>query len=209
MDNCTEERFLNDVKAHRMFTIRDDTFNKHIHFNRLGDHICHFDLITWPGYLCITGDYGTYVFSRISDMFEFFRTDQSYKDAHPDRKLFINPDYWGQKLLSICKMGGYKEFDKNAFKERVVERYEEFTKYDDKDEYWIAQLWEEIDARVLSKIDEGEHAACAAIQNFDSGSFQFEGFFDDDEDYKKPTFHYIWCLYAIAWGIEQYDKAKT
>ena len=210
-DNCTEKRFLKDVKAHRMITIRYDGVNRHIRFKRLGAYTCHFDLITWPGHLCVTGDYGTYVFSRINDMFEFFRPEKDYDywEPHSDGKLFINPDYWGQKLLSICKLGGYKEFDKDAFKERVVTQYEEWTKYDDKEEYWIAKLWEEIDARVLSEIDNGEHAACAAIQNFDFGSFQFEGFFDDDEDYKKPTFHYIWCLYAIAWGIEQYDKAKT
>jgi hypothetical protein len=27
-------------------------------------------------------------------------------------------------------------------------------------------------------------------------------------DFKSYTFHYIWCLYAIVWGIRTYDLSK-
>lgn len=30
----------------------------------------------------------------------------------------------------------------------------------------------------------------------------------DDGGTEIYTFHYIWCLFAIVWGISQYDLAK-
>ncbi len=26
---------------------------------------------------------------------------------------------------------------------------------------------------------------------------------------KEYTFHFLWCCYAIAWGIKTYDESKT
>lgn len=48
-------------------------------------------------YLCYTGDMGTYVFQRLTDMFEFFRTDREYKKRNGG-KLAVNLSYWGEKL---------------------------------------------------------------------------------------------------------------
>lgn len=207
MSNCNEERFLRDVKEHKMFVERDEGLSRHVRFKRPGTICYSFDLITWPGHLCISGDCGTYVFSRIDDMFDFFRTGQSYKDSHPEQKLFINAGYWGQKLLSICRQGGYKEFDEDGFRERVTDHYNMWVGDDDRDDEFPKELWSAIEEEVLSKIDNGEHAAYAAVQEFRHSRFQFEDFFDGG-GCERPTFHYLWCLYAIAWGIEQYDASK-
>jgi len=207
MDYCTEERFLKDVKEHEMHVERDDGVNRHIQFKRPGTGCYHFELITWPEHLCVTGDCGTYVFNRITDMFEFFRTEQRYKESHPELTLFINSGYWGEKLLSISQPGGYKEFDEEAFRARVGQYFDAWIESaGEGDAEWPDHLKEEIDTHVLSEIDNGEHAAYAAVYSFEHDGLQFDDFFDSG-GCEKHTFHYIWCLYAIAWGIEQYDAA--
>lgn len=47
----------------------------------------------------------------------------------------------------------------------------------------------------------------------------FEVYFDDNDafnfqdvweiDIKTYGYHFIWCLYAIAWSIQQYDASKV
>ena len=71
---CTEARFLGDVDWHVMTVLRDDGVHRHIRLKRPDSGSYWFDLITWPGTLCIDGDCGTYVFRRLEDMFQFFRT---------------------------------------------------------------------------------------------------------------------------------------
>ena len=90
----SQEEFQKDVSQHGVTIIRDDGVNRHIRFKRPGTMCMHFDLITWPGYLCYCGDMGTYVFSRLEDMFEFFRTDRD-----------INPGYWAEKLQAVDNHG--------------------------------------------------------------------------------------------------------
>ena len=116
---CTEKRFLDNVAHHDMTILRNDGVDRHLRFRKPGTIIYGFDLITWPGHLCITGDCGTYVFSRVDDMFCFFRMSINDFNHHKDRAVNINPGYWGEKLLSVGRNAGYKEFDESAFKDRV------------------------------------------------------------------------------------------
>lgn len=52
-----------------------------------------------------------------------------------------------------------------------------------------------------------EHEAYSAANDFESDGFSFRDFWEvDNTDY---TFHFIWCAYAIAWGIKQYDDVKA
>ena len=89
---CTEQRFLDDVKNHQISIIKDDGLHRFIRFKRPDSTSYWFDLITWPEFLCISGDCGTYVFSRTEDMFKFFRmndNDFNKKGAHM-QPLFKN-----------------------------------------------------------------------------------------------------------------------
>lgn len=90
----SHESFMRDVATHEMTVFRDDGLYRHIRFRRPNTMRTHFDLITYPGYLCYSGDMGTYVFSRLDDMFEFFRTDRD-----------INPGYWSEKLQAVDNHG--------------------------------------------------------------------------------------------------------
>ena len=89
-DSCTPELFLRDVQQHQIQVIRHDGVNRHIRFKRPGSMSYYFDLITWPGHLCYTGDMGTYVFRRMDDMFEFFRDDRCHATLGG---LYINCSY--------------------------------------------------------------------------------------------------------------------
>lgn len=201
MNQCTEERFLEDVKNHKLEIVKNDGVNRHLRFRRPGSITYWFDLITWNGHLCITGDCGTYVFSRIEDMFEFFRTDEAYKKTHPERKLFINTGYWGEKLLSISQSGGYEEFSQETFEENIKKDFEEW-EFDSEEQK--AEVWGEVASEVLDNSHDGDIRAFDAALSFKSEhGHNFADFWE--YSCKEFTFHYLWCLYAIAWGIQEYD----
>lgn len=206
---CTEEIFLSDVKDHSIEIISDEGLYKHIKFSMNGSSVYRFDLITWPGKLCIDGDCGTYVFARVPDMFGFFRTRPDRSDNKTG--LFINPSYWGEKLNSIGTNAGYKEFSDELF-EKAVRKY--FDNYivpslEEGDDDFAKEIWEKIEEEVLSSLDDGEHTAYDAIHSFNYEGIEFIDFYDYCGGCEVYTFHYIWCLYAIVWGIKKYDEAKA
>lgn len=203
---CTEERFLEDVKGHAMTVLRDDGVFRHLRFKRPDSGSYWFDLITWGGTLCIDGDCGTYVFRRLEDMFQFFRTDREHgqKDG---RTLFINPGYWGEKLQSVARQGGYEEFSDERFVAAIKDRFQDWCEDHEPDEATKGDLWGSIQDEVL--LCENGHESQQAAHDFhhEPTGFEFSDFFESRlTDY---TFHFIWCCYAIAWGVKTYDEAKA
>ena len=197
---CTEEMFLSDVKNHTVEILKDDGVYRHVKFSNNGSSVYRFDLHTWPGELCITGDCGTYVFRRIYDMFEFFRTDNS------NNRLNINPDYWGEKLLSIGTNAGYEEFSAETFIKCVKEEIDNFFD-DEEDDTLKKECWALVNDELM--YCEYEFEYYQSINMFSDD--RFPGLFDEFWEYntKEYTFSYLWCLYAIVWGIDQYDKVKA
>lgn len=216
--DCTEENFLKDVSRHQMTIIRDDGVNRHVRFREPGTGIMHFDLITWPNHLCYTGDMGTYVFSRIEDMFQFFRsrTDREHMHLRNGQTLAINPQYWAEKLLAIDSRCGAEEFDPDEFRRVVREQRLEWIREARNDEELDKDarraLWEAIEEEVLSCADEGEHEARRAAIEFShrTGPHGRHFYFADFWEYKlrNYTHNFIWCCFALAWGIKQYDAAR-
>lgn len=207
----TEQRFLNDVATHEMHVLRDDGVYRHVRFKRPGTMCMHFDLITWPGYLCYTGDMGTYVFTRVSDMFSFFRKKPGTR---------IDFHYWAEKCEGSDKCDGLREFDLDAFKREITEqRRSLFVAYgrdmtaDERNDFW-KELEE-----VKNAAEDGEHRMYAAVQDW-TFSFnkpdrwgQRRTTIDlDTSDFpscKRYTHRFLWCCYALAWGIQQYDESKA
>lgn len=218
---CTEARFLHDVRDHKMTVIRDDGVHRHLRFRRPYEGAYWFDLITWPGTLCIDGDMGTYVFRRLDDMFEFFRTDREWMTRRGN-KLGINPSYWSEKLQSESTYGkGFEEFSSESFRRNVMEDVAEWKEANQPDEdasvserddfdQIVESLMEELEERVLSKADDGEIRAMDAAYEFESeAADDFELTDVWEWRCREYTFHFIWCCYAIAWGIQVYDDAKA
>lgn len=188
-DTCTQARFLGDVKALQMTILRDDGVHRHVRFQEPGSTTYMFDLITWPGHLCYTGDMGTYVFSRIKDMFQFFRNKP--RDRHPD-ELYINLSYWAEKVLAQDRHGKIEEYVPEIAKRRLLRHLREDV--EDK-----AERREIYDAVSLYLDDSGFEARQSLSEHIDD-SWEW-----DLSDY---TFAFTWCCYAIVWGIQQYDRAK-
>lgn len=157
---------------------------------------------------------GTYVFSRLADMFEFFRTDREYA-ARRGKQLSINPGYWGEKLQAQDRCDGYRKFSEDKFKSVVTERLRSWIR-DRRDQSTPAErrdLWEAVSNDVLGVDgDSGGYRKQAAAHDFqykvnDRLTFDFTDFWEADvEEY---SFRFMWCCYALAWGIKQYDDAKA
>ncbi len=229
--SCSQERFMQDVGKHCMTILRNDGVDRHVQFRKPGCSAYWFDLVTVPGILMINGDMGTYVFSIVRDMFEFFATDQKYAQVG---ELRINPCYWSEKLLAVDSTsrgrGDIYEFDYEGFMTQVLEHYQEF--YEDQikcerearldcegseipqhilDE-WAAEA--EVRADVLTQIEEellnGDHLdrdeAHRLLYNFGCDADPEFGFVDSCEwNLKCYRFHFIWCLYAIQYGIQRFQ----
>jgi hypothetical protein len=221
----TEETFLKDVSNHSMTVLLDNGVYRHISFSNNGSFNQQFDIVTWPEFLAYPGDMGCFVFSRVNDMFLFFRNDEDKKE------LKINPSYWGEKLQSVDRDGyhpGYKEYSPEKFKERVEEKVKEWIEefegeYDSDEEEletqrkeFARQLRNAVTDCVTGYADDGEYKAHESLQDFSfvyesnrfTNSHKYE-FSDTWEwDLKDYTYRYIWCLYALVWGIQKYDALE-
>jgi len=209
-----ESEFLRDIAKHTMQIQREDGVYRHIRFSVPGSSVYRFDLLTWPGHLCYTGDMGTYVFQRIEDMFEFFRADQCNDD-----RLYTNHGYWSEKLVAVDgnkRKGAATEFSEEKFR-RVINEYRvEWMRDRSLTKEQRRKLWESVDDEVLCLIDDGGgDSAQRAAYGFCWRPCHYSGrgpewSFADlwDHNFEDYTHSFRWCCFALAWGIKTYDKAK-
>lgn len=180
--------FLKTVKTHKMHILKDDGVYRHIRFKKPDSSDRYFDLVTWPGHLSFSGDMGCYVFSRLEDMFKFFETK--------DNKLAINTGYWTQKLQAISKFGssdseiesfsGKKTWE--CLSANVLKEYK-LTK--------VARA--ELKERLLDCSD--CHEAIRIMEEYEIvDAWHYLSY--------EYTYHMLWALYAIKWGILKYHKKK-
>jgi hypothetical protein len=198
------QRFKGDVAGHEMTIIRDDGLYRHVRFKQPKQSFYWFDLITWPGCLAINGDMDSYLFSRMEDMFEFFRARSGWN------LNTINPQYWAEKLRASSKVTGYSEEKFRALlAEAVAEASDEFPQLAKAVEHDILDGWS---GRDIST----EETAHFALRDF-------EYWLNPDDRYKagaRPDFQFtdawewdftewdhrfLWCCHAIQWGIGVYD----
>lgn len=180
-----ERRFLDDTLEHQMGIALNDGVFRHITFKRPGSSAYHFNITTWPGYLCISGDMGCFVFSRLRDMFEFFGEDKD-----------INPQYWAEKLQAQNR-SGHKEFSEEKYQKILREQFE---LWDFKNDTQKQEAWENIENELFDEndIDAAYRYVCQVTRQ------EFVNLWDHNfDDY---TFHYLWCCYAIRWGIEKFRE---
>lgn len=211
-DWVTEESFLKDVADHEISVISDDGVNRHIRFRKPGTICMGFDLITWPGHLCYTGDMGTYVFSRVQDMFDFFRSDKVYPwhDGalrRADASLSINPRYWGEKILAVDRYDGFQEWGREKFVSLLRGQFTEWAReqgWSEEDQLDFEEQFEDlVSTCVISSKDE----AYSAVIDFSVGGKRpFADWWEVNTD--VFTYRYLWCCYALVWGIKKYDETK-
>ena len=208
--------FLKNAANMGMSVAQDNGLYRHLKFrNKTGHQFNWFDIITWPGVLTINGDHGTWAFSRIEDMFEFFRTGLRKAD-----ELNINESYWEEKLLACDRtLGKARQFNSEEFRAAVIESLDGCREFWDGDNEPLKnRLIEALDDEVFCH--ESEHEIRDALNNFkyidseqDDGdeSSDFEHEFSDTWEINgtEYCYRYTYCLYAIVWAIRQYDEAKA
>ena len=121
MREPTPEQFIKDVANHQMTVARNDGIYRHLKFRSTARGWNQwFDLITWPGVLTIHGDMGTWTFSRVEDMFTFFRSR--------DSELRINADYWAEKLQGGTNGGRdrAKVWDEDVWRKHLFDQLTDY-----------------------------------------------------------------------------------
>lgn len=173
-----------------MEVAHDESLYRHLKFTDPDRRSClWFDIITWPGSLVINGDMGTYSFSRIKDMFEFFH--------EPLGKRKINPGYWAEKCTAEDTHCRIKTYSPERAREVVLAWIGE-----ESDPY--GGLAEAVETEVLSYVDEGEVTFRDAVDNFSYEEFQFADFWE--KSLTEYSYQYLWCCHAIVYGINEYRK---
>lgn len=185
-------RFARDTAKHQMTVLHDDGLYRHLRFTSrpqgYGEY--WFDLITWPGRLAMCGDVGDdYVFSRLPDMFEFFRGKG------------INPHYWAEKLGGGRR--SVKSYSEDLLRQLVVERFVEDARYNGVP----AGTGKALRTWVLDEDLSDEHAARQVLEDFAHKGYEFR---DDlwEWDFHDYDSSFLWACHAIVWGIAQYDAAR-
>ena len=217
----TEEAFLKDVAKHEMKVLHDDGVYRHLRFSS-GSFNQQFDIVTYPWHLVFSGDMGCYVFSRLDDMFEFFRGRPS-----DTKGLYTNTGYWGEKLEAVARHNGYHKYNPEFARENVKKRVDEWIEEAGLSKEDAQELRDHLDEEI--NYDDGMHEAYRTIDGFthEVGKESWmtrdrrSRLLDDQPDFKTfyfqdihewrwedYTYHYVWCCLAIAWAIQQYNKPK-
>lgn len=183
--------FLSNVRKHELTILLDQDCHRHIRLAIPGSSQYHFNIVTWPGYLSISGDMGAYTFARLRDMFTFFRD--------PAMANKINCQYWHEKAVAVDRDGGPKQFSQERFKKAVIADSAEWeVRLGD-----AQRIRDEITSELINQHVSNEHEAYQLIHGFEALDGQH--FQDFECNLMEWTFHFKWVLHAIVWGIKQYD----
>lgn len=206
-------RFMRDTAHHNVIIEHDEGVYRHLIFKAPGTNSYRFDIITWPGYLTVTGDMGTWTFAREWDMVTHFFPIGTAEG--------INPGYWSEKVEAGTHGGREAicyQFNEKGFAIALNEYLNN----------WRSNLDEDDDADDIEKalsvrdslLGEGfnnSDAAMYALYNADWPDSIETYELAESINYSLTTynFHFLWICYAIIWGIERYrtvslvDKAMS
>ncbi len=186
------ESFLKDVASHKMVVCSGGgPLYRHLKFKRSEPNSWNqwFELVTWPGALAISGDMGSFIFRRVDDMFSFFRRSE----------LGINESYWSEKCEAVDRNTPIKVFDPAKYRECITSSVDNY----DLDEQRKRDILEDLQLEVFNQEDQRD--AYQALCNFEHDGFSFSDAWEIRGEVYSGRF--LWCLYAIVWGIQRWDAA--
>jgi len=207
----TATRFKNETANHVMTVLRDEGLYRHVRFQRVTtdpetgqrkwSSFYWFDLITWPGCLAINGDCGSFMFSRSTDMFEFFRIGGS-----------VNPQYWAEKVCGETRVRSYSE---DKFRRLVIEHFVDAVRGGGTPR----GLGKAVRAEILGSdelyCEDGARQALAEFAYYRNERDRYSAKAPDFEfcdtwewDLHDWDWQFLWCCHAIRWGISQYDAGR-
>lgn len=188
VEDRTRARFVQETADHAMRVIRDDGLYRHLRFRQPNTSIYHFDLVSWPGVLTITGDCGTFVFSRGKDMFEFFEPAGGA----------IKPAYWSEKLLAPAPQA-VRIYSQDVYTMRVRQWLEDMLEADGTDE---GSLRDAVREQLLDEPPRSESEAIQRLSAFTHDEIRIDTPYEWDLDEWDERF--LWCCHAIMQGVSRY-----
>ena len=148
-------------------------------------------------------------------MLMFFRTDREHMRLKNGKTLAINPSYWGEKLEAIDRCDGFKAFSEEKFNRIVAEYLVQWVRENacrtTKEQR--RELWNSVVSEVIyADGDSGGHRKQSAAYDFyhfvndDVGNFEFVDLWE--HDFTEYTYRFMWCCYALGWGVLKYDEVR-
>ncbi|MEV0993458.1 hypothetical protein [Nonomuraea sp. NPDC050202] len=228
------ERFARETRLHKLTVLHDDGLYRHLRcMGRRG--LYWFDVVTWPGSLAIRGDLNAaYVFSRTTDMFEFFRARRSDE---------INPDYWAEKLPEGRRsvqtysedllLAGIRQALRDEYEAFLHDRLTERAKQLGLPDFdllgpELAKPCHRQTRDYMRSLRKAVHEhffdtwwGCGtydeetALRGLDEFTFTSDdghkfAFTDWQEwELRDWDWSFLWACHAIVWGIAKYDRAKV
>ena len=204
-DLCKESphtQFLSEVAEHKIRVIRDEGLYKHFSVSKPGDSNQSFEIILFPSHLVITGDMGTYCFSRARDMLQWFVKESGSAMASPEAEI----GRWHKSLVSVDAQMGAKKKSLSMALGRISENRE----------FYIAEhpdykdtIESEFDDLVLCSED-GVDVLLNEMYNFKLLlPDEHHPFSDIDfRDVEAYVSQFAWCCYAINYTIGEYLKSN-
>ncbi|MDU4424123.1 MAG: hypothetical protein E7I51_19515 [Raoultella sp.] len=210
-----DSRFLIDTAFHRLEIIHDDGLYRHLRMQQPGTSCYYYDVITWPGYLTVTGDMGTWTFSRTYDMFRFFGGWTGE----------INTGYWSEKLEAGAGRSAYsflaQEYDHDEFCSSLREWLSSYFEEDDEEIERDVDWDDESDDPDSDKTRIREIVRDLCREDLGNDMLAYRAVYDADWPecvdvwelcaditYKSYSSHFRWILFAITWAISKYHNAK-
>lgn len=207
---AAEERFASEADGATMTVVKDDGVHRHLSFQFPKASWGPCEVVTWPGALTLRGGLGCWSFTRVEDMFEFFR---------PSRNVTrVNPTYWVQKLVpgSGSEVKEYDEDRARAYVRQAVaeagKRYEHITpEYADD---WLFSDWCGADysteaglMRTLGRFEGRADADRSTSSLLNDGAASEFAFPVHEWDLYRYSDWFLLACVVLPWTIEQYDAA--
>ena len=192
MTHPTLEQFLKDVASHELTVNLDQGLFRDLTIMKPNSVDMHYHITTRPDYLMFTGDMGSFVFTRLNDMFNFFRSKDEYR---------INTGYWAEKI----EAGEYEKYSPDAARAALNQAFENWKEDTDFSVNNIAA-----EKEYLDEIDTDDYYEfIEVVRNWtpNRGGVDLDDFWENNLN--EYTFHYIWCCYAIVYAIKLYDAHKN
>jgi hypothetical protein len=190
-----EKRVKADVEKslaeHTISLIQESGMHRHWRCQKPGTCNMGFDIVTWPGSLCYTGDMGHYLFQRTEDMVSFMSGSA------------MSFEYAAEKC--VAHDGQLEEFREERFNEILEERLQE-SRDDDEEFVTIHYAYGNRKERVSDKIDEIrlEYANYNIPSHAEKAMYE-SGLWDgcDLPSCKEYTYNFLWALHAIKWFCDK------
>jgi hypothetical protein len=190
LEDEVRKRVPNDLKDHQITQLLDSGPYRHWRCRKPGTIVLGFDVITWPGFICITGDMGEFLFSRTYDMLEFCRRScKSYGYMH-------------EKLQAVDVRTGAEEFRREAFEDALRDRLRgELENYK---EGFVSREDVEVVRDKIAEVREASEYGMGGERESIQAMYESELWDSGDlPSCQSFTFHFMWILHAIQWFCDR------